>query len=231
MQNARAAEGERRVAADQWDIDGWQMLAAEAEKATFTDAKPIYERLVSQFPPIGRFWKSYAEHLARGESSDPEHVKALYERAVQEAPTSIDLWRSYISFSSSLAVKTPGSKLENDAIAVYEKALVATGLDLNSNPIWSHYIDFLKKHTTLSDNQRRDALRRVYQRAVMICTSFLLYSSILSALSITSHDEVLCTASLPSLIALRMKKERHRLLNPVADFIESLTFDHALIFI
>lgn len=176
MHTARVEDGQRRVAADQWDIDGWQMLATEAEKASFADAKPIYERLVTQFPPIGRFWKSYAEHLAKDVSTDPEHVVALYERGVREAPTSIDLWRSYVSFSTSLAVKIPGSKLENDAIAVYEKALAATGVGLNSNPIWSHYIDFLKKHTTMLDNQRRDALRRVYHRAVISCTSFLPYS-------------------------------------------------------
>lgn len=173
METPRARDGEQRVAADEWDIDGWQILASEAEKASFAAAKPVYERLVSQFPPIGKFWKSYAEHLARENQDNHEGIKAIYDRAVQAAPTSIELWRSYVTFASSLAIKVPGSKLETDALATYERAISSAGLDLNANPLWSHYIDFLKKHTTVSDSHRRDALRRVYQRAVMTCTLFL----------------------------------------------------------
>lgn len=172
METPRARDGEQRVAADQWDIDGWQILASEAEKASFASANPVYERLVSQFPPIGKFWKSYAEHLARENPDDHDGIKAIYDRAVQAAPTSIEIWRSYVTFASSLAIKVPGSKLETDALATYERAISSAGLDLNANPLWSHYIDFLKKHTTVSDSHRRDALRRVYQRAVMTCTSF-----------------------------------------------------------
>lgn len=173
METPRARDGERRVTADQWDIDGWQMLASEAENVPFATAKPVYERLVSQFPPIGKFWKSYAEHLIRETPDDHDGAKAIYDRAVEACPTSIELWRSYVTFASSLAIKVPGSKLETDALATYERAIASAGLDLNASPLWSHYIDFLKKHTTLSDSHRRDALRRIYQRAVMTCTSFL----------------------------------------------------------
>lgn len=174
MDSPRARDGERRVVADKWDIDGWQMLASEAENVPFATAKTVYERLVSQFPPIGKFWKSYAEHLIRENPDDQEGAKTIYDRAVMAAPTSIELWRSYIGFTSSLAIKVPGSKLETDSIAVCERAIAAAGLDLNANPLWSHYIDFLKRHATLTDNHRRDALRRVYQRAVMTFTSFFL---------------------------------------------------------
>lgn len=173
METPRARDGERRVAADKWDIDGWQMLASEAEGVPFATAKPVYERLVSHFPPVGKFWKSYAEHLIRETPDDHDGAKEIYDRAVAAAPTSIELWRSYINFTSSLAIKVPGSKLETDALAVYERAIASAGLDLSANPLWSHYVDFLKKHATLSDSHRRDALRRVYQRAVMTFTSFL----------------------------------------------------------
>lgn len=210
MQTPRASEGERRVAADQWDTDGWQILATEAEKVSFADAKPVYERLVTQFPPVGRFWRSYIEHLAREGSADPENVKALYERAVEAAPTSIDLWRSYVTFCTSLAVKVPGSKLEADALAVHEKALLACGLDLNANPLWSQYIDFLKNRTTLSDSQRRDALRRVYQRSVMTFTPF---PSFLESLGLrAAANRAVPPHRIPFLFAcLRMKKDSNHL--------------------
>lgn len=166
MESQRGIEGERRVAADQWDVDGWHILAAEAEKVSLDDAQPIYERLVAQFPPLGKFWRAYVEHYVREKPDDHQQIIAIYERAVKDATTSIDLWKSYLAFSTSLAVKVPGSKLEADAISVHERALKSAGLDMNSHPLWAHYIDFIKKHTSFSDSQRRDALRRVYQRSV-----------------------------------------------------------------
>lgn len=167
MDTARAEEGEKRIAADQWDIDGWLILAAEAEKVPFKDAKPVYERLVTQFPPSGKFWKSYAEHLAKEEPKSQDEILEIYDRAVKAAPTSIELWRSYLSFATNLASSVPGSKLESDALNVHERAVSAAGWDLNAHPLWSHYIEFVKKFSTLSDTQRRDSLRRVYQRAVI----------------------------------------------------------------
>ncbi|CAN8067334.1 unnamed protein product [Agarophyton chilense] len=166
MDSARAADGERRVATDHWDIDGWHILASEADKVSFDAAKPVYDRLVQQFPPIGKFWRSYAEHLAREQPENHDAITAIYDRAVKSAPTSIDLWRSYLAYVSARAAEIPGSKLESDAIAVHERAVKCAGLDLNAHPLWTHYIEFVKKQTMLSDSQRRDALRRVYQRAV-----------------------------------------------------------------
>ncbi|KAI0567708.1 cleavage stimulation factor 77 [Gracilaria domingensis] len=166
MDSARAADGERRVANDQWDIDGWHILASEAEKCSFQVAKPVYERLVKQFPPIGKFWRSYAEHLTREQPENHTDITAIYDRAVKSAPTSIDLWRSFLKYVSARAAEIPGSKLESDAIAVHERAVKCAGLDLNAHSLWTHYIDFVKKQTMLSDSQRRDALRRVYHRAV-----------------------------------------------------------------
>lgn len=168
METERAQIGEKRVTADQWDVDGWQMLASEAQKSPLELAKPVYERLVTQFPPFGKFWKLYAEHLSKETPENHDDIQKVYERAVKVAPTSIDLWLSYVSFASSLARDEPGSKMEAEAIKVYERALTAAGLDLAAIPLWSHYLDFVKNHTTQSDIHRRDALRRVYQRAVMI---------------------------------------------------------------
>lgn len=206
MDSSRVSVAEQRIAADQWDIDAWQILAVEAEKSPFSAAKPIYERLVAQFPPIGNFWKSYAEHLIREDAENHDEIRTIYERAVKSAPTSVDLWQSYLSFSSSLALKVPGSKLESNAIFVYERAIATAGLDLNAHPLWSHYIDFLKNHTTQSDSHRRDALRRVYQRAVMIL--HLIHSLVFVIfLYVPSEHPSIRALSIPSIFAVSMKKE------------------------
>lgn len=162
------AAPEARLAADEWDVDAWGALVTAAGATAFSAAQPVYERVVAKFPPAGRFWRVFAEHAARDSPADPAPALAIFERAVAAAPTSIELWRSYVAFCLGLAVRAPGSKLETDAFAVYERAVAVAGLDVVAHPMWSDYIDFLKRHATLSDSQRRDALRRVYQRAVRV---------------------------------------------------------------
>lgn len=53
----------------------------------------------------------------------------------------------------------------------YEFALNHIGQDKDSGEIWKDYIDFLKSsetHTTWDAQQRMDALRSVYHRAVVV---------------------------------------------------------------
>lgn len=207
MDSDRIAIAEQRIAADQWDIDAWQILPAEVEKSSFSDAKPLYERLVAHFPPIGKFWKSYAEHLIREDADKHDDIRTIYERAVKSAPTSVDLWLSYVSFASSLAVKVPGSKWESDAITVYERALAVAGLDLNAHPLWSHYIDFLKSHSTQSDSHRREALRRVFQRAVMIFHLAHLPFILATSLYVPNEHPCIRALPIPSIFSISMKKE------------------------
>ncbi len=92
-----------------------------------------------------------------------DRVVAIYEAGVKDAPTSVELWRAYIAYA--LARAAPGT--ENAVVPIFERAANAAGLDLHATPLWQDYIDFLKTRASLSDSQRRDALRRVYQRSVM----------------------------------------------------------------
>lgn len=174
METPRAKEGERRVAIDSWDVDGWNLLAMEAQRAPFPVAKPVYERLVTQFPPTGKFWRFYAEQLAQQQTKDLEPVFELYDRAVADAPTSVDLWQSYVSLMVAHFVQSSSPSLETRTIAVFERALAAAGLDIKSDTLWSQYLVFIADHASLSDAQRREDLRRLHQRAVMHCTSFCL---------------------------------------------------------
>ena len=166
MSARRVQEAETRVKVDEWDTDAWQTLAVEAGNAPLSSATEIYERLVERFPPCGRFWKLYAEHVGKEALGEPEKPRALYERGVNASPTSIELWRSYLAYASGRAASSPGSTLENEALALYERAIDTAGLDIGAHGLWQDYIDFLKKHVSLQDSQRRDALRKLYQRAV-----------------------------------------------------------------
>jgi len=132
----------------------------------------LYKRLVDQFPPIARLWLARAEHCSRFK---PEETVTIFEQGVKNASTSIELWRAYLnhlitSVSQAEAQGQPANI--NGIVPVFERAVEAAGLDLQATPLWNDYVDFLRSRAVLSDPQRRDALRLVFQRAVMIFTSF-----------------------------------------------------------
>lgn len=177
VQTARERHAEERLEADVWDVDAWVVLMQEAGMKSYTAAEPIYKRLVAQFPPVARFWRARAEHCARestaataslgavlGEAATvTDAAAAVFEEGVRDAPTSIELWRAYIAHAIANSAGT--------VVAILERAIAAAGLDLHATALWNEYLDFLRTRAVLSDSQRRDALRRVFQRAVWLCTS------------------------------------------------------------
>lgn len=207
MDTPRAKEVERRISADPWDIDGWNMLAIEAQRASFDVAKPVYERLVSQFPPAGKFWRMYAEHSAREDTRDATEVIEIYDRAVSDAPTSIDLWISFVTYVTNQVIQSSTPSLEAQVLAIYERALATVGLDVKAEPLWSLYINFVANHATLSDAQRQDELRRIYQRAVMLCTlSYFLYPFCSAGLPLVAVGLYVHTARLIPCLCFLVKK-------------------------
>lgn len=90
-------------------------------------------------------------------------VVQIYEAAVRDAPTSVEIWRAYTAYALSRA---PAGQ-ENSVSVIFDRAVEAAGLDLHASPMLQDYIDFLKTRASLSDSQRRDALRRLYHRSVI----------------------------------------------------------------
>lgn len=177
MESSRVKEAQQRVSNDQWDIDAWMVLLIEAQQSPFIHAKPVYEKLVVQFPPSGKIWRTYAEHMACSlkPGDDDAPVMDLYERAIIDAPTSVELWLSFATFATNRVIKAPttaSTTLETDAVSVHERAISVAGLDAKADVLWKRYFSFLSSRTSMSDTQRRDALRRLHQRAVMLCTVF-----------------------------------------------------------
>lgn len=150
-----------RVAADEWDADAWLALCLEASSTLPSrDAAPHLERATSRFPTAGRIWKMRIECVAKAQGqTSADHIAAIFQDGVKVAPTAVELWRAY----GTWATENPETA---EPVRVYEDAIKAAGLDLMASPLWSDYISLLNK-IDWNENQRRDALRKLYQRAVM----------------------------------------------------------------
>lgn len=223
METPRAKEAQRRIAADPWDTDGWNMLAAEARNASFLLAKPIYEKLVAQFPPTAKFWLAYCDAQARNSNLDLDasiaDLIALYDRAVLNAPTSVELWQSYASCMFNILRRPQQTMVNETRVAqVYERGLSAAGLDVKADSLWFQYLIFIGTHSSLSDTQRRDDLRRIHQRAVMLFTN--LFSLIRLPCTSIVH--------LGSLLVVPQMRRTARLIY-LSHFIKKRTFIHLLV--
>jgi cleavage stimulation factor subunit 3 len=58
----KVAKAERRITEYPFDTEAWSILIRDCQAKKIEDARPVYERLVSQFPNSGRYWKLYIEH-------------------------------------------------------------------------------------------------------------------------------------------------------------------------
>uniref|UniRef100_A0A3Q0R4Q2 Suppressor of forked domain-containing protein n=1 Tax=Amphilophus citrinellus TaxID=61819 RepID=A0A3Q0R4Q2_AMPCI len=57
----KVKKAEKKLEENPYDLDAWSILIREAQNQPIDKARKTYERLVSQFPSSGRFWKLYIE--------------------------------------------------------------------------------------------------------------------------------------------------------------------------
>ncbi|XP_076344478.1 cleavage stimulation factor subunit su(f) isoform X2 [Tachypleus tridentatus] len=129
------------------------------------EARELYEKLVSQFPNAGRYWKLYIENEMK--SKNFERVEKLFQRCLIKV-LNIDLWRCYLNYVKETKGSLPSYR-EKMAQA-YDFALDKMGMDILSYPIWNDYITFLKSVEAVgsyAENQRITAVRKVYQRGIV----------------------------------------------------------------
>uniref|UniRef100_A0A8C4R4R7 Cleavage stimulation factor, 3' pre-RNA, subunit 3 n=1 Tax=Eptatretus burgeri TaxID=7764 RepID=A0A8C4R4R7_EPTBU len=134
-----------------FDIDAWSILIREAQNQPIDRARRTFERLVTQFPNSGRYWKTYIE-------------AELFQRCLMKV-LHIDLWKCYLSYVRDTKGKL--SSFKEKMAQAYDFALDKIGMDIMSYPIWVDYINFLKGVEAVgsyAENQRITAVRRVYQR-------------------------------------------------------------------
>lgn len=147
----KVKKAEKKLEENPYDLDAWSILIREAQNQPIDKARKTYERLVTQFPSSGRFWKLFIE-------------AELFQRCLMKV-LHIDLWKCYLSYVRETKGKLPSYK-EKMAQA-YDFALDKIGMEIMSYQIWVDYINFLKGVEAVgsyAENQRITAVRRVYQR-------------------------------------------------------------------
>ncbi|KIK92794.1 hypothetical protein PAXRUDRAFT_829635 [Paxillus rubicundulus Ve08.2h10] len=148
------------------DPEGWNKLVDIAENAgDLEQIKQTYEALLETYPNTSSAQIAYLNHfLSPGLF---QYAEELFKRFLRTSPL-VDLWKFYLTYVRR--VNTSPSSREAVSRA-YEFALNRIGQDKDSGDIWYDYIQFLKAGettTTWEEQQKMDALRKVYHRAVQI---------------------------------------------------------------
>ncbi|XP_057688471.1 cleavage stimulation factor subunit 3 [Corythoichthys intestinalis] len=158
----KVKKAEKKLEENPYDLDAWSILIREAQNQPIDKARKTYERLVTQFPSSGRFWKLFIEAEVKAKNYD--RVEKLFQRCLMKV-LHIDLWKCYLAYVRETKGKLPSYK-EKMAQA-YDFALDKIGMEIMSYQIWVDYINFLKGVEAVgsyAENQRITAVRRVYQR-------------------------------------------------------------------
>ncbi|TFY78801.1 hypothetical protein EWM64_g5207 [Hericium alpestre] len=148
------------------DPEGWNRLVDLAESSgDLEKIKETYEALLEIYPNTSSAQIAYLNHFLNPGSF--QFAESLFKRFLLKSP-SVDLLRFYVTYVRRMNVD-PDSR--DTVRKAYEFALNHGGQDKDSGDIWMEYIQFLKSgetNSTWEEQQKMDALRKVYHRAVQI---------------------------------------------------------------
>ncbi|CAH8252663.1 unnamed protein product [Arabidopsis lyrata] len=155
--------------ADKYNVEEAEALAKRALHLPIAQATPIYEQLLSLYPTSARYWKQYVEaHMA---VNNDDATKQIFSRCLLTC-LQVPLWQCYIRFIRKVYDKK-GAEGQEETTKAFEFMLNYIGTDIASGPIWTDYITFLKSLPALNLNEdlhRKNALRKVYHRAILTPT-------------------------------------------------------------
>ncbi|XP_038663739.1 cleavage stimulation factor subunit 3 isoform X5 [Scyliorhinus canicula] len=163
----KVKKAEKKLEENPYDLDAWSILIREAQNQPIDKARKTYERLVTQFPSSGRFWKLFIEAEIKAKNYDK--VEKLFQRCLMKV-LHIDLWKCYLAYVRETKGKLPSYNClhsREKMAQAYDFALDKIGMEIMSYQIWVDYINFLKGVEAVgsyAENQRITAVRRVYQR-------------------------------------------------------------------
>ncbi|KAL6502516.1 hypothetical protein OROHE_024521 [Orobanche hederae] len=155
--------------ADKFNVEAAEILANEALRLPISDAVLIYEQLLATFPTSAKYWKQYVEALMA--VNNDETARQVFSRCLLNC-LQVPLWRCYIRFIRKIN-DTKGMEGQEETKKAYEFMLNYVGADIASGPVWMEYIEYLKSvpaQTTLGESQRMTAIRKTYQRAIVMPT-------------------------------------------------------------
>jgi len=162
----KMSKAEQKLKMHPYDLECWNVLIKDAQDKAIEQSRKVYERLVEMFPTCGRFWKLYIEEELK--SKNFENVELLFQRCLLKV-LNLDLWKFYLTYVRETKRSLPNFR--EKMMKAYEFALDKVGIDVASGSIWSDYVNFIKGGETAgsyAENQKIMAIRRVYQRAVMM---------------------------------------------------------------
>ncbi|CAH8634485.1 unnamed protein product [Schistosoma intercalatum] len=158
-------KAEERIKSNPWDIEAWSVLLRDAQSKKIDDAREVFERIVTQFPVAGQYWKIYINQEMKAKNY--ERVEKLFQRCLVKI-LNIDLWKIYLQYIKE--TKGKHQSFKEKMAQAYDFTLDKMGLDLNSYSIWADYISFLRStqvQGSYAESQKITATRRVYQRAIV----------------------------------------------------------------
>ncbi|KAG6856078.1 hypothetical protein H0H87_007608, partial [Tephrocybe sp. NHM501043] len=134
--------------------DGWRRIIDLAESSgDIEKVRASFDALLQQYPNT--------DPSTFGEAED------LFKKFLIKSPQ-VDLWKFYLTYVRRV---NTGPATRDAVRKSYEFALGHVGQDKDSGEIWRDYIQFLRSgdaNTTWEEQQKMDALRKVYHRAVQI---------------------------------------------------------------
>lgn len=168
-ENPKITKLKETLTSNKYNIEASDALANEALQLPISDATPIYESLISNFPTATKYWKQYVEsHMS---VSNDDATRQIFGRCLLDCPQ-IPLWRCYIRFIKKVNEKK-GLQGQEETRKAFEFMLNYVGTDIQSGPVWMEYIAFLKQmlvSTAQEESQRMILIRKTYQRAIVVPT-------------------------------------------------------------
>ncbi|ORY53977.1 hypothetical protein BCR35DRAFT_310473 [Leucosporidium creatinivorum] len=171
---SRVAQLTARVEKDPLDGEAQLALLQDAEqKGDLERTREVYENFLKVFPDAARQWIGYCDlELSHGLF---ERVQDIFIRCLRPS-CSVELWKFYLDFVRrrnpiDLSQGEQAKAARATITKSFEFALNHVGQDRRAGDMWLEYLSFLKEGSnrgTWEDQQRMDALRKTYQRAVQI---------------------------------------------------------------
>lgn len=57
----KVQRAEERIKINVWDIEAWSVILRDAQSKKIEDARESFEKLITQFPTAGQYWKIYIQ--------------------------------------------------------------------------------------------------------------------------------------------------------------------------
>ncbi|KAM0792797.1 hypothetical protein ACM66B_002566 [Microbotryomycetes sp. NB124-2] len=171
---SKVAQLTARIERDPLDAEAQLALIRDAErKGDLERTREVYESFFKYFPDAAKQWIAYADlELSHGFF---DRVQDIFLRCLRPS-TSVALWKFYLDFVRrrnpiDLAQTEQAKAARATITKAFEFAINHIGQDRKAGEIWYEYLAFLKEggnRGTWEDQQKMDALRKAYQRAVQV---------------------------------------------------------------